>query len=213
MIMFSPMLDCAELPARVTRSCGITVTLSCKDTLDAIRADEFDLDIATTRVLNPDLDRDVFELLQVVLVHQILRDRHLARNSISRNVLATLKVVEDVHRAVGDLHSGHLDPSLGLDGLPVKRGVNVLDTVQGTVTVLVAVVVTGSGGLPVGIVWVDLLSGLYTKVLHIAPVEVGSGAERESENTSGIWRGCRCTTMGMRTLVLPYVGRSLPKWV
>lgn len=169
------MLDCAECPAGEARRRSISVALTSQDALDTVRTDKLDFYITATTVLNPDLDRYMFQLLKVVFAHQVFSNRHLARDATLDYILSPAHSVEDVHGTIAHLNRWHFNPSLRLDGLPALRGFDEFDTTEGTIPVLVTVRTSGSGVLPVGVFRIDLDSGAHAKVLHVSPVEIRTG--------------------------------------
>lgn len=99
-------------------------------------------------------------------------DLHFTRDTSFDDVFPSAHGVEDVHRTITDLDWGHLEPSLGLDGLPVLCGVDKLDTAESAVPVLVTVTVPIGGRFPVWIFRIDLHCGFHAKMLQVPPVEV-----------------------------------------
>lgn len=169
------MLDRAESPAREASCRRISVARASQNTLDTVGTDEFDLNIATAAMLNPNLDCDVLQRLEVVLAQRILRDLHFTRDASLDDSLPSTHTVEDVHGTVANLDRWHFNPCLRFNGLPVLRRVDELNAAKCAIAVLVAETTSASSSFPVGVIGVDLYSSTNTKMLQIPPVEVGAG--------------------------------------
>ena len=135
-------------------------------------ANQLHLDIAPTLMRNPDGNGDVLHLLEVVLLKQLLRYPHGAREASCWNDLAAARRLEYIHSTIRNLDGGHINPRLWLDSLPAHSGVDIGDTVEGAPTILVAVSFANRSDLPVGIFGVDFISCQDTKVLQVTPVEI-----------------------------------------
>lgn len=83
------------------------------------------------------------------------------------------------------LSGGGGPPRLRLDELPRLGGVDDGPGVELAETVLVVVVATRSGHLPIGVFGVDLDGRADAEVLHVAPGEVGTAMERVRRDQLG----------------------------
>ena len=213
------MLHGTELPTREPCISRVPTPACGQNTLYSTGTDKLDLDVSSSAVCNPNHDRDMLQLLEVMRFERFLCHSHLARNTISRNRLTTTCRLEQVHSTVPDLYRRELDPGLRLHRLPIHSCIDKTLATKSTVAVLVAVWSTSRGRFPVRIVWVHFHAGAYAKMLQIAPIQLrpteGSvrpddiewlghipGLEGECKYACSIWRGSRSSSVTMRTFVL-----------
>jgi hypothetical protein len=183
------MLEGHEPPAGEACLCSVVASLRCKDTPNSGWAEDFDSNVASMRMINPDLDGDVLQRFQISFDEHLVRNGDGARHAILSDSLAAAHTVLEVHGTVIDLDVGELKPSLRLDRCPSLGQHHVRIAIHSSVSILVTEPATLSRLLPVFVVRVDSYSGPNGDVLHISPRKLRPHRERQGNNTSSV-RSC-----------------------
>lgn len=220
------MLHTHELPAAEAARSIIAPPGSGEDAHNALWARELDLNVASAGVVNPDLDGNVLEPLEVSRLERVGRHAVRVRNALGCDELASSVLGRNNRLDVT------LNPSLRFDELPVLSELDKLAGIELTVTVFsreqwktvtseqtlerqvspggkrtLVIELSASGGcLPVGIDVVECVDAANHEVLNIAPGEIGSDLESERDHADSE-RGCgRSASVTVRALVLADVG-------
>lgn len=72
------MLQSHERPTRIAPRALVISSLPTKDTFNAVWTRQVNLNISPSRVIDPNFDSDVFQLLKVVFLQQLGGDLHRA---------------------------------------------------------------------------------------------------------------------------------------
>lgn len=72
------MLQSHERPTRIAFRVLVILSPPTKDTLDAIWTDQVNFNVSSPRVIDPNFDINVLQLLKVVFLHHVGADLHRA---------------------------------------------------------------------------------------------------------------------------------------
>ena len=169
-----PVLDCHENPAWKASIGSIRPPRTSQYAFDPIRADELDLDIASSGVCNVYSYIDVFKGLEVVRQQDFLRDHYGALQTARRDKFTARHLAGIGHRPLANLDRLGLKPSLRFEQGPILGGHDQLIRVNCTVAILVAVRTICICIFPVRVFWANHPGGDNAEVLDIPPREIGT---------------------------------------
>lgn len=202
------MFDRHKNPTRIPSCICVPRPFAGQHALDAVWTHDFDFDISSPRMVDPNFDVDMLESVEIMLIQIVLSHSDSAREAGWDDWLTAGIVAIVVHGAFTKLDGMRVEPGLRTHERPILRCFDILIRIKSTKTVLVAILATRSNGFPV-VVWVDYPSGLYAEILNISPGEIWTCFHGQGEDPGGV--GCcgRCPTMRSCAFALPFISRDL----
>jgi len=172
------MLKSHKLPTNKTSGSFVEFSGASEDALDAVGTSQGNLNVSSSGVLDPDLNSDMFQCLEVVPDHLRRSDLHRALHPCFCNRFSTLHGTI-YHLGTLSFYCGHEDPRLRFDNLPVSSHFNVTISIETTEAIFVRVFAPCSGGIPIWVFWVDGDCRSDAKVLDVTPGQIRTVFQRQ----------------------------------
>ena len=171
------MLESHKLPTN--KSLGILVEFSGagEDTLDAQGTNQGNLNVSSPGVVDPNLDGDMLQLIEVV--PDYLRRSNLHR-ALHTRFCDQFSALHDTiyHLCTRNFYWGHEDPRLGFNDFPVSSHFDIAISIETTVAIFIRVLASCSSGLPIWVFWVDGDCRVDAEVLDVAPGQIRTASRR-----------------------------------